>query len=260
MADKMKLAISSQCYDRAISSGRIDLFDVFGIGKELRLDGIEIEDKHFASTEPAYLEEVKAKAGEAKLEIVDVAFGNDYGQASHEAREEAFEKFTKWIAVASSMGIPMMRVFAGWPASSDQSLWDEMIKYLKQACVLARESGTLLALENHNHGGFAKDAANTLEIFKQVDSENLKLCLDTGNYIDGIPAIAKTVHLAIHVHAKYKDLDNQGNETCIDYRAILDLLRAVNYRAYISVEYEGAEEEFEAVPRAAERMRKYINE
>ena len=197
----MKLSISSQCYDRAISRGRIDLFDLFQMGKEFELDGIELEDKHFTSTESAYLKEIKAKAGEANLEIVAVAFDNDYGQASHEAREKAFEKFAKWIGVASSMGIPIMRVFAGWPASSDQSLWDEMVKYLKQACVLARESGTLLALENHNHGGFAKDATNTLEIFKQVDSENLKLCLDTGNYIDGIASIARTAHLAIHVHA-----------------------------------------------------------
>ena len=61
MAGKMKLGINSQCYDRAIASGRIDLFDLLKMGKELRLDGMEIEDKHFASTEPAYLEELKAK-------------------------------------------------------------------------------------------------------------------------------------------------------------------------------------------------------
>ena len=260
MADKMKLAINSQCYDRAISRGRIDLFDLFQMGKELGLDGIELEDKHFASTELAYLEEIKAKAGEANLEIVDVAFDNNYGRATEDAREEAFEKFTKWINISNTMELAFMRIFAGFPESADRSLWHEMIKYLKRACVLAKDFGILLALENHNHGGFAKDAANTLEIFKQVNSENLKLCLDTGNYIDGIPAIARTAHLAIHVHAKYRDLDSQGNETCIDYRAIFDLLRNANYRGYISVEYEGTEEEFEAVPRAVGCMRRYINE
>ena len=256
----MKLAINSQCYDRAISRGRIDLFDLFEMGKELRLDGMEIEDKHFASTEPAYIEELKAKAGEANLEIVDVAFGNNYGQATAEAREEAFEKFTKWINISNTMGLAFMRIFAGFPESTDRSLWHEMIKCLKRACVLAKDFGILLAMENHNHGGFAKDAGTTLDIFKQVDAENMKLCLDTGNYLDGIIAIENTVHLAIHVHAKYKELDAQGNETRIDYRTIFGLFRAVNYAGYISVEYEGAEEEFDAVPRAVERMRKYINE
>lgn len=256
----MKLGINSQCYDRAIASGRIDLFDLFEMGKELRLDGMEIEDKHFASTEPAYLEELKAKAGEANLEIIDVAFDNDYGQASLEAREEAYKKFTKWIDISNTMGLAFMRVFAGWPASTDQSLWDQMIKYLQRACVRAKDFGILLALENHNHGGFAKDAASTLNIFKQVDAENMKLCLDTGNYIDGIAAIEKTVHLTAHVHAKYKDLDWAGNEINIDYRTIFGLLRAVNYTGYISVEYEGEEEEFDIVPRAIERMRRYVNE
>ena len=260
MADKMKLGISSQSYDRAITSGRIDLFGLFRMGKELRLDGLEIEDKHFASTEPAYLEEVKAKAGEADLEIIDVAFSNDYGQASQEAREEAFAKFAKWINISKELGLSFMRTFAGWPASADQSLWQQMIKYLKRSCALANDAGVLIALENHNHGGFAKDATSTLDIFKQVNAENMKLCLDTGNYIDGIVSIERTVHLAIHVHAKYKELDRAGNETSIDYKTIFGLLRDVNYAGCISVEYEGTEEEFDVVPRAVERMRKYVNE
>jgi sugar phosphate isomerase/epimerase len=260
MADKMKLGISSQSYDRAISTGRIDLFGLFGVGKELRLDGMEIEDKHFASTEPAYLEEVKAKAGEADLQIIDVAFSNDYGQASQDAREKALEKFAKWIDISKALGLPFMRTFAGWPASADRSLWEQMIKYLKRSCALAKDAGVLVALENHNHGGFAKDATSTLNIFEQVGADNMKLCLDTGNYIDGIVSIEKTVHLVIHVHAKYKQLDTAGNETNIDYRTIFGLLRAVNYTEYISVEYEGTEEEFDVVPRAVERMRGYVNE
>ena len=260
MADRMKLGISSQSYDRAISSGRIDLFALFGIGKELGLDGMEIEDKHFASTKPVYLEEVKAKAGEAGLKIVDVAFSNDYGQASRDAREEAFEKFAKWINISKTLGLGFMRTFAGWPGSADESHWEEMIKYLRRSCALAKDAGVLVALENNNHGGFAKDAATTLGIFEQVDAENMKLCLDTGNYIDGIVSIEKTIHLVIHVHAKYKELDRAGNETNIDYKTVFGLLRAVNYAGCISVEYEGTEEEFDVVPRAVERMRKYINE
>ena len=59
---------------------------------------------------------------------------------------------------------------------------------------------------------------------------------------------------------KYKDLDSAGNETNIDYETVFGLLRAVNYTGYISVEYEGTEEEFDVVPRAIERMRQYINE
>ena len=189
-----------------------------------------------------------------------MAFYNNYGQVSQDARKEAFEKFVKWINLSKVLGLSFMRIFAGWPASTDQSLWDEMIEYLKRSCALAKNLGVLVALENHNHGGFAKDAASTLQIFKQVGAENMKLCLDTGNYIDGITSIEQTVHLAIHLHAKYEELDTNGNETNIDYGSILGLLRAVNYTGYISVEYEGAEEEFEAVPRAVESMRTCIKQ
>ena len=255
----MKLGISSQCYDRAIFGGKLDFFSLFEMCRDADIDGIELEDKHFVSTEPAYLDEIKAKAAEANLIITDIAFDNNYGLATPEQRQQQFEKFRKWLDVGTRLQIPLMRVFSGFPANDDPGLWDEMIKYLKRTCALAEGTGVIMAMENHNHGGFAKDSAAVLRIFDQVDAENLRLCLDTGNYIDGIPAIEKTAHLAVHVHAKIKEVDAEGKEVNIDYETVFRLLRAVNYGRFVSLEYEGDEDEFDAVPRAIRGIRKFID-
>ncbi len=256
----MKLAISSNSYDKALSCGEIDLFQLIKKAKEeLEVSGIEIEDKHFESAELAYVKKVKEKADSYNLQIVDVAFFNNYGIKTKEGRDKEFENFKKWLNVSKILGLDFMRIWAGWPESKDPSLWDEMINYLRKSCILAKEAGIFLVMENENHGGFVKNAQSTLKILKEVDSNNLGLLVDTGNYIDGIVSIKKTIHLAIHVHAKFMELDEKGNEKNIDYDTIFQLLRENNYNGYVSVEYEGEEEEFMAVPRAVNRIKQYIS-
>jgi len=255
----MRLAISSQSYDKALSRGKINLFQLFKIAKEqLKLDGVEIEDKHFKSVESAHLKEIKDRTDSCGLEIVDIAFFNNYGLKTKEERDKEFENFKKWLSVSQILGLRFMRIWAGWPKSKDPVLWNEMIDCLRKSCVLAKKADIILAMENENHGGFVKDAKSTSRILNQVDSDNLRLLVDTGNYIDGITSIQKTIHLAVHVHAKFMELDEEGNEKDIDYYTIFQLLRENHYNGYVSVEYEGKEDEFIAVPRAVNCIGRHI--
>lgn len=255
----MKLAISSQSYDEALSRGKIDLFQLIKKAKEeLKVDGIEIEDKHFKSVESAHLKEIKDTANSYGLKIVDIAFFNNYGLKTREKRDKEFENLKKWLNVSQILGLRFMRIWAGWPESKDPALWNEMINYLRKSCLLAKKAGIILALENENHGGFIKDAKSTFEVLEEVDSDNLRLLVDTGNYIDGITSIKKTIHLAVHVHAKFMKLDEKGNEKNIDYDTIFQLLRKNDYNGYVSVEYEGKEDEFIAAPRAVNCIRRHI--
>jgi L-ribulose-5-phosphate 3-epimerase len=257
----VKLSLSSQCFDRAISQGRLDLFELIRKSKEeLGLDGLEIEDKHFPCTERGFLEKLGARAERYDLEIVEIAFFNNYGVSSRQEREREFERFRTWLEVSRFYHLPFMRVWAGWPKSQDPGLWAEMIHYLRRSCALAAESGMLLAMENENHGGFVKDAESALRILKEVGADNLKLLVDMGNFIDGIASIEKTVARALHVHAKFMEVDAQGNEPNIEYGRIFPLLRKVGYEGYVSVEYEGKEAEESAVPRAVARIREYVVE
>jgi L-ribulose-5-phosphate 3-epimerase len=257
----MKLSMSSQCFDRAISEGGLDLFDLVRKSREeLGLEGLEIEDKHFRSTEPSFLEKLGNLAARYDLDIVEIAFFNNYGMSTREERERELERFKIWLEVSRFYGLSFMRVWAGWPKSQDPALWAEMIHCLRRSCALAADRGMILAMENENHGGFVKDAQSALRILKEVDADNLKLLVDMGNFVDGIVSIEKTIAYAAHVHAKFMEVDKQGNEPNIEYGRIFPLLRKVGYDGYVSVEYEGEEAEESAVPRAVQRIREFIGE
>lgn len=257
----MKFACSSQSYDRAFSSGRLDLKKWIELcNRELQLDGIEIEDKHLVSTDEEYLKSLRKLVADNSLAISNIAFYNNFGMALKEDNDKEFARFKKYLSVSKSLGLHIMRIFAGWPSSNDPQIWKEMIGYLKEGCRLASEAGIVLALENHNHDGFVKLSEDVTRTFQEVGSEWLKLLLDTGNYIDGIVSIEKTIALACHIHAKLKTLDAQGNETTIDYPQIFVLCKKSNYPGFVSIEYEGEEDEFTAVPRGLNRLREIYKE
>jgi len=88
-----------------------------------------------------------------------------------------------------------------------------------------------------------------------VDSEWLRLNLDTGNFIDGFPSIVKGMLYTIQVHAKMNNIGPDGVDDTCDYPRFAELLKETNYRGFVSVEYEGPEEEMTAIPRGVEYLR-----
>jgi sugar phosphate isomerase/epimerase len=67
--------------------------------------------------------------------------------------------------------------------------------------------------------------------------------LDFGNIEGGPKDFEKSLGLlaphAIHVHAKSREFNPQGEERQIDYGMCLSVLKAAGYAGVISIEYEG---------------------
>ncbi|MFQ5926758.1 MAG: sugar phosphate isomerase/epimerase family protein [Terriglobia bacterium] len=258
----MKLGCSSQSYHSAFQQKRLDLFSwIDHCVDGLQLDGIEIEDKHFPSTSPAFLHALRKQIALRQLTLSSVTIVNNFGLPTAEEREAQVAYVRRWLAVAHELGSPVLRIFAGWPRpEAAEWLWDKMVDCLKQSCIYAEQAGVCLSLENHNHGGFVRVAEDALRILEQVGSEWLRLNLDTGNYLDGLRSIEKTASWAVHVHAKLHDVAADGTERRLDYRKILAILKRANYRGFLSLEYEGAQDAFEVLPRAVARFRQLLRE
>lgn len=256
----MKLGCSSQSFDEAFQQQKLDLLSwVDYCATGLRLDGIEIEDKHFPSTSPDFLRGLRRQAATRHLTLSSVTIGNNFGLPTREEREAQLAYLRQWLEVARALGSPLLRIFAGWPRpAGDERRWDEMIDCLKQSCVYAEQTGVLLSLENHNHGGFVRVAEDALRIFEQVGSDWLRLNLDTGNYLDGLRSIELTTPWAVHVHAKLHDVAADGSERTLNYGEILAILKRANYRGFVSLEYEGGEDAFQVLPRAVAYFRQLL--
>ena len=252
----MKLAITSECFRKALSSGKIDLFKFMEMAaNEFKMDGVELENRDFQSRDPAYVNELKSKAETLSLEIINMGFFNDYGKPTREERDQELERFKQWLPVPKMLGAPSMRIFATF--SGEPKLWDETISYVRESALLAEKEGIPLLIEPEGCG-FPRDAETTLRLFREVNQDNLKLLLDTGNYVDGIPSIEKTLHFAFLVHFKFLKVDREGNEVNIDYDTVFDLLRKNGYDGYVTIEYEGEEDSFEVVPRVVSRIKRYL--
>ena len=66
--------------------------------------------------------------------------------------------------------------------------------------------------------------------------------------------VAELMPYAGAVSAKSFDFDEQGNESSIDFRAMLKLVKAANYQGYIGIEYEGNKLSEEAGIRATKKL------
>ena len=278
----MKLGCSSWSYHRAFRDGRLDQASWLRLcAEELELDGVELLDIHFPSTEREYLREVKKTCTDLQLTMSCVSVSNDFGVADAERRRAEVAKVKAWVDIAAYFGAPVLRVFAGWVprerqaaanggglaekvrrlagwrADGKRERWSEAMACLRECADYAAERGIVLGLENHNGYGIVGTADEVERCLRDVGSPWLRLNLDTGDYGD-LESIRRTLPYAVHVHAKLYELDGDGVERRLEWPAIMAILREGRYRGFLSIEYEGEEDPIAAVPRGARYLRRLL--
>lgn len=252
----MYLACSSESYGKELDAGRLTLADWLHLAsEELELKAVELEDRHIGSPTPECLAAVRAAADRYGLEIVNIAFMNNFGLADEARRAQEQSRTMAWIDASLRLRTQFLRTFAGWPEGDRGARWQPMLAALRTVAEEAHRRGVMLVMENHNHGGFVQTASDVQTILREVGSPALGLLMDTGNYLDGLTSIASTVHLAKHVHAKFTKVSPDGRDARVDHDRVFSLLDASGYDGCVSIEYEGEESGMTAVPRAMAYLR-----
>ncbi len=272
----MKLGCSSWSYHAAFREGRIDLIEWLRIcAEDLEVDGVEFVDLHFATTDPAYLRDLKKLCTDRQLTISGIAVSNDFGPDDRRMRET--EKVKQWCDIAAYMGAPVVRVFAGWlplkraapdpgwivgtfrkvfgqPPPNARRIWSDVTWSLRQCADYAAERGVVLALQNNRSDGLAGTPSQLAQCVRDVGSPWLRICLDPVDLADrtGIEASLPAV---VQVHARLRDVGDDGSDASIHWPELLQMLQIGHYRGFLHLDYEGAEDPETAVPRAATYMR-----
>ncbi len=280
----MKLGCSSWSYDRTFREGLLNqLTWVRLCAEELELDGVELLDLHFPRTDEDYLRTLKKACTDLQLTISCVSVSNDFGLLRAGEHREQFAKVKEWVETASFLGAPVVRVMAGWVHREEKrevrsggllgplgrlfagrpdpkkEAWPQVMAALRQSADYAARRGIVLAVENHDRGGFVGTAEEVERCLQDVRSTWVRLCLDTGDYGD-LGSIRRTLSHAVHVHAKLYELDSEGVEKRLKWPRIIDILRKGGYRGFLSIEYEGEEDPATAVPRGAGYLRRLLRE
>ncbi|HEY2253067.1 MAG TPA: sugar phosphate isomerase/epimerase family protein [Planctomycetaceae bacterium] len=260
----MKLSLAAYSFRKYLAEEKpptMTLDDFIRLCADLNLDGTELTSYYFPKDfNEDYLIHIKQLTFRLGLDISGTAIANDFCLPPGEAREKTLAHTRKWIDYAALMGAPVIRIFAGKvPAGdSEQAAIDRCAAGINECLDYAAQKGVCLALENH--GGITATPEQMLKIIAQVkDSPWFGVNLDGGNFhtADPYSDLAKIAPYAINAQLK-TDLAPLNKKEDADLARIVKILADANYRGYIVLEYEGAEDPNTAVPRHIETLRKII--
>jgi sugar phosphate isomerase/epimerase len=227
----------------------------------LPLDAVELTAYYFAQTTPRYLAQLKGRATRLGLDVSGTAVGNNFCTTNASRLKEEIDLVKRWTEHTSRLGGKTMRIFAGTVERGDteERARARCLEAFQEVCEHAGEFGVYLALENH--GGITATADQMLALVRGVKSEWFGVNLDTGNFhtADPYADLARLAPYAVTVQIKTEiQRAGQGKEEA-DLKRLIQLLRDANYRGYVALEYEAAEDAKTAVPRYARALRELVN-
>ncbi len=174
--------------------------------KRYGYDGIEIDGKRPHGNPidmPAKrCAEVRKRAQGEGVPVYAVAANNDFSSPIPEHREAQLVYMRDLIRMTSDLGARTLRVFLAWPGVtadtsgkgggtydiarplwktaharfSPEQTWAWCRECLSESVRWAKDYGVTLALQNH--APVIEDYPDVLRMVKEVDSPNLKVCLD----------------------------------------------------------------------------------
>ena len=186
-----------------------------------------------------YLASFKSRADELGIAISGTGIRNHFASPDSAIRAEGVELAKKWIVVASKLGAPVIRVFAGAVPAGYEDNWEEpagwMIACYKELLPYAEQYGVKIGIQNH--GEMLQTAEQCLYVLERLDSEWAGIIVDTGNFLTEDPYgdIAAVVPYAVNWQVK-EFTDGYGGSTRIDYEKFVRILKEGNYKGYLPVE------------------------
>lgn len=283
----MKFAVSSYSFQKLLNNGTYTQREIIGIAKEMGFDGIEYIDlmPENGMTALEYAKVLKAEAEKQGIAIVAYTIGADFLKNDLDSE---VERLYGQVDVAEALGAKLMRHDAtgGFPeADAKCKSFDSALPILAEGCrrvtEYAAEKGIVTTVENH--GQFCQESQRVEKLVNAVANPNFGLLVDMGNFMcaDDEPAAAvgRLIPFAKHVHAK--DFIFKGGNgpdpgdgffrtrggnylrgTVVGHGAVpvyqcVQTIKRSGYDGYISVEFEGVEDNLWAIKTGLENLKKY---
>jgi sugar phosphate isomerase/epimerase len=266
------LAYSSPTYNKKISLAQWSLHRTIKIKKELSPNDFSIKAREmgFDAVEyvsSLYWNELKSRSiakitkelvsksndNDIKNLLIMVDGEGDLAAKNNYKREKAIENHVKWIEMAHELGCHSIRVNLN--GEKEKKNWIEYSsKSLTKLCSFARKDKINIIVENH--GGLSSNAKLLAKVMKEVNLDNCGTLPDFGNFCiekedpnnyfsncineyDKYLGMEELMPYAKAISAKSFDFNNNGEESTIDFKKIIDIVSSFEYKGYYGIEYEG---------------------
>jgi len=253
---------------------RMPLADCIDQAAAWGFDAVEVLEVQLTSDERSHLNMLKRRAMQHGLDLCAMSTHQDFVEPKKEDRKKNIERTKRSIRRAARMGIPIIRVNTGrWGTRgsfdelmahdgkeepiegyTNEDAYPWVIESLQTCLKEAEKEGVMLGLENH--WGLARTAEGLLRIAEAIDSPWFGVVLDTGNFLeDPYNDLAKLAPRAVYMQAKTYDGGGVWYTLDLDYDRIAKLMKAHDFRGYVSLEFEGKADPDKAIPKSLKRLR-----
>lgn len=261
--EKFKISLNAYSFNSYLRDGSMTLDDLIEYCVKLNFDAVDPTGYYFPNypdvPDDAYVYHIKRKAFIRGLGISGTGVRNNFTDPDAAKRAADVAHIRQWIPVASRLGAPVIRVFAGRgipQGYSRREMNGWIAEALKECVQYGKAHGVMIGLQNHND--YLKNADHVLEILGLVNSEWLGIILDVGSFSTENPYddIARVAPHAISWQIK-ENLGYRNRTVKTDLDNIVKILREVGYRGYIPIETLGGDPK-EKVPRFLNEVRRAL--
>ena len=262
---KLKLSLSAYSFRKQLTAkpgtpGAMDILAFIDWAATKDLDAVEPTSYFFPKEITApFLAELKRRTYLHGLDISSGAIRNVFTLPDGPEIAKWHTHVNTWVDHYAAIGCPIIRVFAGRAPKgvSEKDAIDNAVRNLEKACRRAGEKGIMLALENHD---FLMDSSRLMEVVHRVNSPWFAVNLDSGNFADKdvYKAFEKVAPYAATVQLKVSVRNPSGIKVPADLSRFISILKKTNYRGYVVLEYEAAEDAFKAIPKYLKQLRELL--
>jgi sugar phosphate isomerase/epimerase len=237
----MKIGCISWSYRNEFDSGKYDFFSWFEhCAQEAKLDGVELWNNHFQSTEDDYLNKLLQKSEEQRLNIYSVASKCKFGSFSESEIKGAKQTLRDWLKITDRLGVKTLRISLSGENERDPDHQRIIFESMTDVINEAKYPHITVGIENKEPS--AVESPMDVALMNDVSEGKLKLILDNGSIVDKSTVydfMEKTLPYADLVHAKFFDIDENGQDNVLDYNRIIPIIKSSDYDGFISIEYDG---------------------
>ena len=260
---QIKVSLNAYSFNRPLRNGTMTLDELLEYSAEVGFKAVDLTAYYFPNyPEPPddeYLYHIKKKAYLLGLDISGTGVRTNFTISDPAKRAADLEHVKKWVKVASKLGAPSLRIFAGQDAGDRDEATAWLVDSIRECLVLGRQYGVMMVLQNHFD--FIRTPEQLLGILRQVDSEWLAVHLDIGSFKSENPyqEIAEVAPYAATWQVK-ESVYFGKRETKTDLNRIVSILDQVGFRGYILLETLGRGDPTQKVRRFFQELKIALNQ
>ena len=277
VADKFvpnRIAVSTYSFFTFRGGSKLSMPQCIDAAARMGFDGVELLQVQMEETSDSFLQKLKRRAFVNGIDLCGMSTHQGFLRPDKDYRDANIKKTISQIEMAYKLGIPTIRVNTGrWgttrsfeklmdnqgveprlPDCTDEDGFRWVIDAFEKCLPTAEKCGVVMGLENH--WGLGITAEGVLKIVDAVDSPWLQVTMDTGNFFERrYEQLEQLAPKAVFMQAKTYYGGGVYYTLEMDYPRIAKLCQAANFRGYVSLEFEGKEDPWTAVPKSLSMLR-----